>query len=557
MFATVCASRSFPWVAVVTALFASECTPSPRFALRPPVLQDNDTRPFAPRPSVRSDSGLAVAIDQFVLRPVAHALAFEHIGEAHNVNALDEVPDSTWFTNRTVTPEEAAHGPCPDSPPQPPFIIERAKTTGWTPGLVVRDALGRRYAVKIDQHPDRQPEINTAAEAIVSRIYWAIGYNTPCYTVEHLSVSSLRLAPDAHYLDGLGRRQVLRIEHVRAILALGVRRSDGTTRVAFSLFVPGEPLGPWPTEGVRPDDPNDTIPHEHRRELRGEHFLAAWVNHWDAREPNALDTFVHVSESDGYVRHWQIDFGDCLGAHPLERPRAVARIFGSLPWLDTRQDTTTAMARVRQSERDRVQQRTPFDVEHFDPMAWEPWVPMPRFRYARLQDLAWMARRIAAIGPDHIRAIVATGKFSDPATERHIVDVLIGRRAKILRWSFARTSPLAHLALRGPYRLCASDLAVATGMADPQRTHYTASLHDGVEVRTPGRPLAVTPGTRPEERCLALPPLAVPPTTPETAPERYAVVDLVRIENGTRTLLRAHFYDLGPPRGFVLVGIER
>src|SRR5262245_59490357 len=54
--------------------------------------------------------------DNLIFRPVAMFFKVEPGGEAANVNAMDEVPDSAWFTNRIgahpMTIEEIKLGSC-------------------------------------------------------------------------------------------------------------------------------------------------------------------------------------------------------------------------------------------------------------------------------------------------------------------------------------------------------------------------------------------------------------------------------------------------------------
>ena len=69
-----------------------------------------------------------------------------------------------------------------------------------------------------------------------------------------------------------------------------------------SRFADGKPPGNFRYYGTRPDDPNDVVPHEHRRELRGAGVFGAWLNHDDSRGVNSLDMLVG-NEGRRYVRH--------------------------------------------------------------------------------------------------------------------------------------------------------------------------------------------------------------------------------------------------------------
>ena len=59
-----------------------------------------------------------------------------------------------------------------------------------------------------------------------------------------------------------------------------------------SRYIAGDLVGPFSYEGMRSDDPNDTVPHEDRRMLRGLNVFAAWLNHHDTKAINTMDSLV-------------------------------------------------------------------------------------------------------------------------------------------------------------------------------------------------------------------------------------------------------------------------
>src|SRR5579863_169181 len=110
-------TRSMPFLLV---LGASGCAAGDRaFALRDPVTVDTDLRPVtlacrtSPTPKDPHNVSCAPDVyvspliwdgtDNMVFRPLSESLGVVHHGEAVNANSLDEVADSSWFTNRIGT----------------------------------------------------------------------------------------------------------------------------------------------------------------------------------------------------------------------------------------------------------------------------------------------------------------------------------------------------------------------------------------------------------------------------------------------------------------------
>ena len=238
--------------------------------------------------------------DNMVFRPLSEAVGVEHHGEAVNVNSLDEVPDSAWFTNRIgVRPiplEQFALGACrpeqildPSAFADGSWLIDHGKTDGSSPGFRVNIPGKGKYLFKGEMKDE--PERPSAASVIGAAAYEAVGFNTSCEQVVYFRPSLLKLAPGLTVKGNFGATEPFDQKAVDKILADSPHR-DGLVRMQASAWLPGYLIGPFTYTGTRHDDPNDVIPHDDRRELRGGRLLAAWLDHFDAREQNSLDTWV-------------------------------------------------------------------------------------------------------------------------------------------------------------------------------------------------------------------------------------------------------------------------
>ena len=82
--------------------------------------------------------------------------------KAQNINTIDEVPDSSWFTNRIyardVSVDEISRGPnVNEAPASGRWTVTRGKTTGAAPGFTARDEKGQVWFLSFDGRdiPDR------------------------------------------------------------------------------------------------------------------------------------------------------------------------------------------------------------------------------------------------------------------------------------------------------------------------------------------------------------------------------------------------------------------
>lgn len=419
---------------------------------------------------------------------------------AGNVNTIDEVPDSSWFTNRigsrAMTLDELRLGPNQsDRPTAGRWKLLVGDATGTTPGFRIRDVTGQLYFIKVDQ--PKNPELTTGAEAVSTKIFHALGYNVPENYVTSFTRDTLDLT-EAQISGADGRRRRMTEADLDDLLAKAARSQDGSYRVIASRAIGGAILGPFRYYGTMPDDPNDIVPHEHRRELRAMRVFSAWVNHMDSRGINSLDTLVDA-QSRKLVRHHLLDFGSTLGSAAIT---VKSRRSGySYLWDYGESFKTLATFGLyvpRWTFVDYPMQLPSvgrFEGDAFVPEDWVPHFPNPAFANARPDDTFWGARRVMAFSNEAIRAIVETARYTDARATTYLTEVLIKRRNKIGQAWLTNVNPLVEFSLDTSGTLRFANAAVAPGVADAPREYRIAwaTFDNASHTATPqGPPVTVT-----------------------------------------------------------------
>ncbi len=568
---------------VLALILLGACASQPaRFPLREPMWRDTDLDPVrvACRPDPRKEghrlcrpeeyeSSLAWdGFDNMVTRPFSKIFAVDLNGEAVNVNSFDETPDSAWFTNRIgrapMTPEEAQVGPCTEAPlpvdgPDGSWVIDLGKMNGANPGFRVALPDGRRYMLKADE--PGEAERATGATAIATRLYWSAGWWVPCDSVVYVKPSIFSLRPGLTVTDNTGVTKPFDLDHLLKLLE-GANHRGELVRLSASRWLTGRALGPFKYEGTKADDPNDVIPHEHRRDLRGARVIAAWLNHFDSREQNSMNIWLAADAKDsdsspGLVRHYYLDLGDCFGSQwdwdEMSRRLGYAYYFDFgfffADWL------TFGLVQRPWDRARRTQDGWIFGYfsADLDPDDWHGGYPNPAFNHMTERDAAWGARILARFTDDHVAKAIEVGEYTDPRHVAYLNRTLRDRRDTILRRYFSVLSPVTDLRVGGN-EVCGVDLARRTKVFPDFQFHYSA----GAEAGADRRPLPARPAVRTGEGgevCVALPRIAGDGGPAPDDASRYLVVSLVNGQGSGR--LTMHLYDLGPEKGYRLVGLER
>ncbi|MBL8206422.1 MAG: hypothetical protein JNM09_19450 [Blastocatellia bacterium] len=454
--------RTYRWLeaAVFALCLASSCaltTVAQRphlYSKQEPIRLDFDMQNIS-KPATYETGYLWDFSNNTFIQPFTKAPRFGRKSvEAYNVNVLDEVPNSSWFTNRNglrqMSVAEIKRGPNETDGPAPgPLTVVKGKTNGITPGFQVKDSRGDIYLLKFD--PIGYLEMSSGAEAISTRLFYAIGYNVPQNTIYRFRRDQLKLDPKATFTDSMGQKRQLTEADIDAILKLAASYPNGEYRALASKFLKGKPVGNFKFAGVREDDPNDIIPHEHRRDLRGLRVFAAWLNHNDIRNGNNLDMFV---KEDGreFIRHYLIDFGSTLGSDTAFPNSNEVGYAHQVDFGEARKSLLTFglyQPHWRSTE-NRVQFTSVgnFASDKFKPHQWKSNFPMEAFQNLTDRDAYWAAKIVASFTDEQIRAAVATGELSDPKAAEYLTQQLIKRRDAIAQEYFNRNAALDDLQLQ-------------------------------------------------------------------------------------------------------------
>lgn len=361
---------------------------------------------------------------------------------ARDVNRLDDVPASSWYTPRlgyqNISPAELVNGPAEIGLPEIPITLIAIKHRRHHTSLVVRDSRGIQYLLKFAPH--NLNAVFTTTSFIVNRLFWGFGYFVP---EEHI----FQFSREDCIIDTTNKGD---LENIRNLLDKHTTSNQKQYRCIAGRFVPGYSLGPAAQQGVRKEDPNDWFPHQDRRVLRALRVFAAFTNLADMGPHHTLDVYMG-KPGKGYIRHYLIDFGDAFGVIASGKNRiwagfhhifSFADIFTNLATLgfykpDWRKVKSTPWKSVG-----------PFESTFFKPEKWKEIYPYTPIRKSQPADNYWAAKILSGLTDAHISALVRAAGYTNNKAQDYMIRTLTERRTKLLKYHFNKVTPLEYIDIK-------------------------------------------------------------------------------------------------------------
>ncbi len=474
-------------VALALALLGSHPTTAAagglRFQAKPPIWEIDDTAPID-EPQVRDWNRYHSYIDGYWLRPLDDILGLHAGHPALDINSVEGVPASSWFTPRVghldLSAADVGRGAVshPALTERDTYSVLAARIDGPEPFLLIAEDEKRQCRLILDD--PAYPEMRTAATVIAGRLLHACGYNVFESFIDHIRPEQLVLAEDAEERERYGGTGDLDQKELDALIAR-LAPEGGRLRVAVCRLPEGTPKGGFPDRGVRGDDPNDQIPHQDRRSLRGLRVFSSWIGLTRMRTDRTLDVYL----DDGrYLRHYLYRLGMSLGArvqspHPFGT-ESEESYWAMGVWLGNLFQFGFGKSYQTHPPAARFPGVGEFAARGFDPVSWAPAYRYEPFARMAWGDAFWAADIVSSFTSEQIGAAVAAGKLSDPQAEAYLRGTLIERRDRLAAGWFAEINAACDFEILRPsqnrWLLSFDDRGVTAGAMLPEDTQYVMAF---------------------------------------------------------------------------------
>ena len=425
------------------------------FADRPAVQFVHDDAPI-PLPSRQTFDEREHLSDVYLRRPLFDVVRPLDFGTGGDVNALDEVPPSTWYDPELT--KRAPSGNVNAMPPSFPLIALDEAPATRADALVVGDAKGVRYELLTDA--PSQPGLLTGAEALGALLLRSLGLRAPRAWVVGVPESTLSSnGPQAK-------------ERLDAWLARKAAFVGGARRVSATLWPPGIDVGIANDFSLRRDDPNDKVEHTNRRTLRAMKIFAHWMGWTSFGVKSTRDVYVGAP-GEGHLLHFMVGSSRAFGTQDLQPLPIRDEQAGSLWW----HLFTFGLAPIA---------TTPARISPFPSLGYLPEtlvagdfdVSPPYSPFVRLTpaDEYWAGKRLIDAGEDAIRIGIEAAELPDDAS-LHLERVLKKRRRALIAHAMAVVSPL-DVATTAGRSVWLKDRAIAAALARTAETVYEVSYID-------------------------------------------------------------------------------